>query len=78
MRDAYGVPLGRCALTLLSASGRRLAKGRSADDGSFELAAPGSGSYTLVATSQALGAASASVLVGTRAVEVELRISPED
>ncbi|WP_419997339.1 MMPL family transporter [Streptomyces boninensis] len=77
VRDAYGVPLPRCALTLLSASGRRLAKARSGDDGSFEIPSPGTGSYTLVATSQSLGAASASVLVGTRTVEVELRISPE-
>ncbi|MEV6106402.1 MMPL family transporter [Streptomyces sp. NPDC051940] len=78
IRDSLGVPLPRCALTLLSASGRQLAKGRSGEDGRYEMAVPGSGSYTLVATSPALGAASAHVLVGTGAVEQDLSITLDE
>ncbi|MQY16391.1 Membrane protein YdfJ [Streptomyces sp. RB5] len=78
VRDSLGVPLPRCALTLLSGAGRQVGKTRSGDDGSYELTAPGSGSYTLVATSPALGAASVHVLVGTGAVERDLTIAIED
>ncbi|MGW8380662.1 MMPL family transporter [Streptomyces sp. ODS28] len=78
VRDPVGAPVAHASLSLLSADGRQLAEARSGMDGGYVLSAPGSGAYLVVATSPALGAVSASVLVADHAVVLDLRVEPPE
>jgi hypothetical protein len=68
------VALPRAVVTLAVPGGRQLEKTRSADDGGFQVRAPGEGDYLLAAFSPQLGAQSVTVSLDGRPVEVEFRI----
>jgi putative drug exporter of the RND superfamily len=77
VRDADGRAVPRAVLTLVSAGGGQLGKVVAADDGTYTLAAPGAGTYTVVATTPALGVKSTRAEVTHGASQVDLDLDLE-
>jgi len=74
VRDSEGVPVPGTALTLVDAAGRQIARGATEGDGSFELIAPGKGSYVLIASAQAHQPEAATVTVADSQVRLEITL----
>ncbi|MGW7352273.1 MFS transporter [Streptomyces sp. NPDC054784] len=64
VRDATGEPLVRATVTLISLSGRQLARSVAHTDGLFALDAPAVGSYVLIAAADGFQPQATTVLVG--------------
>jgi putative drug exporter of the RND superfamily len=77
VRDANGHPVPEAVLTLVTSAGRQLGKVVAASDGTYALAAPGAGTYTVVATTPALGVKSIRATVTDGVSEVDLDLDLE-
>ncbi|MFF9754379.1 MFS transporter [Streptomyces sp. NPDC014344] len=67
-----GTPVPHAALTLIDVQGRQTGRGASGADGRYALAAPGPGSYVLIAAAGGHQPQAVSVTVGERPVELDV------
>ncbi|WP_030262272.1 MFS transporter [Streptomyces violens] len=74
VRDGQGLPLAGAAVTLIDIGGRQLGHARTARDGSYALAAPGAGTYVLIASSGTRQPQAATVAVGDEVVPYDLAL----
>ncbi|WP_030617484.1 MFS transporter [Streptomyces sclerotialus] len=74
VRDGQGDPLAGAAVTLIDIGGRQLGHARTARDGSYALAAPGAGTYVLIASSGTRQPQAATVVVGDEPVQYDLAL----
>ncbi|MEV0604740.1 MFS transporter [Streptomyces sp. NPDC050315] len=74
VRDGQGLPLAGAAVTLIDIGGRQLGHARTARDGSYALAAPGAGTYVLIASSGTRQPQAATVVVGDEVVPYDLAL----
>jgi uncharacterized protein YfaS (alpha-2-macroglobulin family) len=74
VRHGRGLAVAGAALTLLDASGRQIARGRSEDDGSFEFTVPETGEFVLVARRAGHRPHAQTVLVPGGSGEVEVTL----
>ncbi|MFC6067894.1 MFS transporter [Streptomyces ochraceiscleroticus] len=74
VRDGQGLPLAGAAVTLIDIGGRQLGHARTARDGSYALAAPGVGTYVLIAASGTRQPQAATVVVGDEVVPYDLAL----
>ncbi|MFE7116324.1 MFS transporter [Streptomyces sp. NPDC057654] len=72
VRRADGAAVPRAALTLIDATGRQIGRGISEPDGRYALAAPGPGSYVLVAVAGRHQPRAVTVAVADRPVTLDL------
>jgi hypothetical protein len=72
VRHPDGSGVGRAALTLIDTAGRQVARGATAEDGGFTLAAPGSGGYVLIAAAGGHQPSAVSVTLTDRPVELDV------
>ncbi|MDJ0340527.1 MMPL family transporter [Streptomyces sp. H10-C2] len=75
VRGSAGLPIPRSELTLIAADGRQVGRITAADDGTYTLPTPGSGSYVLVANADGHHPQTASVMTSDRPVDCDLRLS---
>lgn len=75
IREADGTPMVGATLTMIDLGGRQLGRGRTGEDGYYELTAPSSGSVVLIASARAYQpqASTASVLDGPVRLDIVLR-----
>ncbi|MER7398515.1 MFS transporter [Streptomyces sp. NPDC000151] len=74
VRDGQGLPLAGAAVTLIDIGGRQLGHARTARDGGYALAAPGAGTYVLIASSGTRQPQAATVVVGDEVVPYDLAL----
>ncbi|NKQ53623.1 hypothetical protein HFP15_12115 [Amycolatopsis sp. K13G38] len=74
VRDSEGVPVTGAALTLVDSSGRQISRSATGSGGSFELAAPGRGSYVLIASAPAHQPEAVTVTVADSQVRLEITL----
>ncbi|MFD5477219.1 MFS transporter [Streptomyces hawaiiensis] len=67
-----GTVVPRAALTLIDVTGQQTGRGASGEDGRYALAAPGPGSYVLIAAAGGHQPQAVSVTVGERPVELDI------
>ncbi|CAM5672157.1 Putative multidrug resistance protein MdtD [Streptomyces avidinii] len=63
VRDAASAPVSRAAVTLISLAGRQLDRSVAQADGAYRVAAPGAGSYVLIASADGFQPLASTVLV---------------
>ncbi|MEW2358133.1 MFS transporter [Spirillospora sp. NPDC029432] len=74
-RDGDGAPVPSVALTLIDAGGQQLGRGFTGPDGSYTIAAPGPGTYVLIAATGEHEPQAATLVVGDRPVDFDLRMA---
>ncbi|MFB4313679.1 MFS transporter [Actinomadura sp. 21ATH] len=74
-RDGDGAPVPSVALTLIDARGQQLGRGFSGPDGSYAITAPGPGTYVLIAATGEHEPQAATLVVGDRPVDFDLRLA---
>ncbi|POX38279.1 MFS transporter [Streptomyces sp. Ru73] len=74
VRDGQGDPLAGAAVTLIDIGGRQLGHAGTAQDGSYALAAPGAGTYVLIASSGTRQPQAATVVVGDEPIQFDLAL----
>ncbi|MFF8926076.1 MFS transporter [Streptomyces longwoodensis] len=72
VQHSDGTVVPRAALTLIDVAGQQVGRGASGEDGRYALAAPGSGSYVLIAAAGGHQPQAVSVTVGERPVELDV------
>ncbi|MEU0409881.1 MFS transporter [Streptomyces griseorubiginosus] len=72
VRHSDGSAVPRAALTLIDMSGAQIGRSTGGEDGRYGLAAPGSGSYVLIAAAGGHQPQAVSVTVGERPVELDI------
>ncbi|GAU66896.1 major facilitator superfamily transporter [Streptomyces sp. NBRC 110611] len=75
VRNADGNPVPRSAVTLISLSGRQLARVVAQANGSYALTAPGAGSYVLIAAADGHQPQAATVVVGDQPHSYDILLS---
>ncbi|NEC64559.1 carboxypeptidase-like regulatory domain-containing protein, partial [Streptomyces sp. SID9727] len=75
VRGAEGAPLARAAVTLISLGGRQLGIAAAQADGSYALAAPGAGSYVLIASADGFQPQASTVVVGDEPLAYDILLS---
>ncbi|AXG79002.1 MFS transporter [Streptomyces paludis] len=72
---AEGAPVPGAAVTLISLTGRQLARAVARPDGGYSLDAPGSGSYVLIASADGFQPQAATVVVGGKPLPYDIRLA---
>ncbi|MEU6018965.1 MFS transporter [Streptomyces sp. NPDC047515] len=75
VRGAEGTPVARAAVTLISLAGRQLGRSVAQADGSYDLDAPGSGSYVLIASADGFQPQASTVVVGDEPLAYDILLS---
>ncbi|MEU3858050.1 MFS transporter [Streptomyces sp. NPDC028722] len=75
VRGAESAPVPRAAVTLISLAGRQLGRSVAQADGSYTLAAPGTGSYVLIASADGYQPQASTVVVGEDALSYDILLS---
>ncbi|MBL1083364.1 MFS transporter [Streptomyces actinomycinicus] len=75
VRGAESAPVGQAAVTLISLSGRQLGRSVTQPDGSYALAAPGTGSYVLIAAADGYQPQASTVVVGEEPLSYDILLS---
>ncbi|MER5885934.1 MFS transporter [Streptomyces sp. NPDC001941] len=75
VRGAEGAPVARAAVTLISLGGRQLGRSVAREDGSYALAAPGAGSYVLIAAADGFQPQASTVVVGEQPLAYDVLLS---
>ncbi|MFJ7630305.1 MFS transporter [Streptomyces sp. NPDC097595] len=75
VRSAEGAPVARAAVTLISLGGRQLGIAAPQADGSYALAAPGAGSYVLIASADGFQPQASTVVVGDEPLAYDILLS---
>ncbi|OKJ74172.1 MFS transporter [Streptomyces sp. CB02460] len=75
VRGAEGAPVARAAVTLISLGGRQLGIAAAQADGSYALAAPGAGSYVLIASADGFQPQASTVVVGDEPLAYDILLS---
>ncbi|MFG2284902.1 MFS transporter [Streptomyces sp. NPDC048595] len=75
VRNAEGSPVPRSAVTLISLSGRQLARAVAQANGSYALSAPGAGSYVLIAAADGHQPQASTVVVGDQPYGYDILLS---
>ncbi|MGW1187883.1 MFS transporter [Streptomyces sp. NPDC002559] len=75
VRGSEGAPLAGAAVTLISLAGRQLGRSVARPDGGYELDAPGSGSYVLIASADGFQPQASTVVVGDEPVAFDILLS---
>ncbi|WP_198351774.1 MFS transporter [Streptomyces typhae] len=75
VRGAESAPVPRAAVTLISLGGQQLGRSVAQGDGSYSLAAPGAGSYVLIASADGFQPQASTVVVGTEPLGYDLLLS---
>ncbi|MEU0384372.1 MFS transporter [Streptomyces chartreusis] len=72
---AERVPVAGAAVTLISLGGKQLGRAVSRDDGSYDVGAPGAGSYVLIASSEGCQPQASTVVVADEPVAYDVLLS---
>ncbi|MGY9069229.1 MFS transporter [Streptomyces sp. CAS3] len=75
VRGAESAPVPGAAVTLISLAGRQLGRSVAQADGSYALAAPGTGSYVLIAAADGYQPQASTVVVGEEPLSYDLLLS---
>ncbi|MGW7326929.1 MFS transporter [Streptomyces sp. NPDC054845] len=75
VRGAESTPVPRAAVTLISLAGRQLGRSVAQADGSYELDAPGSGSYVLIAAADGFQPQASTIVVNGEPVVYDILLS---
>ncbi|MDF3290823.1 MFS transporter [Streptomyces silvisoli] len=75
VRNAEGVGVGSAHLTLISLQGRQLGRAQAGTDGGYWLAAPGAGSYVLIAAADGHQPQATTVVVGDAPLGYDIVLS---
>ncbi|MDK0520914.1 MFS transporter [Streptomyces sp. ML-6] len=75
VRGSEGAPLAGAAVTLISLAGRQLGRSVARSDGGYELDAPGSGSFVLIASADGFQPQASTVVVGDEPVAFDILLS---
>ncbi|MFR9790337.1 MFS transporter [Streptomyces sp. MB22_4] len=75
VRGAESAPVPRAAVTLISLAGRQLGRSVAQADGSYALAAPGTGSYVLIASADGYQPQASTVVVGEEPLSYDILLS---
>ncbi|WP_328901254.1 MULTISPECIES: MFS transporter [unclassified Streptomyces] len=75
VRGAEGAPVARAAVTLISLGGRQLGIAAAQADGSYALAAPGAGSYVLIASADGFQPQASTVVVGDEPLAYDILLA---
>jgi EmrB/QacA subfamily drug resistance transporter len=75
VRGAESAPVPQAAVTLISLSGRQLGRSVAQADGSYALAAPGTGSYVLIASADGYQPQASTVVVGEEPLSYDILLS---
>ncbi|MFF1280292.1 MFS transporter [Streptomyces sp. NPDC058299] len=75
VRGAESAPVPQAAVTLISLAGRQLGRSVAQADGSYTLAAPGTGSYVLIASADGYQPQASTVVVGEDALSYDILLS---
>ncbi|SOD85336.1 MFS transporter [Streptomyces sp. Ag109_G2-15] len=75
VRGAESAPVPQAAVTLISLSGRQLGRSVAQADGSYGLAAPGTGSYVLIASADGYQPQASTIVVGEEPLSYDILLS---
>ena len=75
VRGAEGVPAAGAAVTLITLEGRQLDRSLAHADGSYAVAAPGEGTYVLVASADGCRPRATTLVIGVQPVTHDLLLS---
>ncbi|WDO07438.1 MFS transporter [Streptomyces murinus] len=75
VRGAESAPVPQAAVTLISLAGRQLGRSVAQADGSYTLAAPGTGSYVLIAAADGYQPQASTVVVGEEPLSYDILLS---
>ncbi|MBV2356879.1 MFS transporter [Streptomyces sp. J2-1] len=75
VRGAEGTAVPQAAVTLISLAGRQLGRSVARPDGAYTLAAPGTGSYVLIASADGHQPQASTIVVGTEALSYDILLS---
>ncbi|MGW0992441.1 MFS transporter [Streptomyces sp. NPDC002523] len=75
VRGAESAPVPQAAITLISLSGRQLGRSVAQADGSYALAAPGTGSYVLIASADGYQPQASTIVVGEEPLAYDILLS---
>ncbi|MEV8451035.1 DHA2 family efflux MFS transporter permease subunit [Streptomyces sp. NPDC052095] len=75
VRGAESAPVAGAAVTLISLAGRQLGRSVARADGTYELDAPGSGSYVLIASADGFQPQASTVVVGDEPLAFDILLS---
>ncbi|MYR19421.1 MFS transporter, partial [Streptomyces sp. SID6137] len=75
VRGAESAPVPQAAVTLISLAGRQLGRSVAQADGSYALAAPGTGSYVLIASADGYQPQASTVVVGEEPLSYDILLS---
>ncbi|WP_328311626.1 MFS transporter [Streptomyces sp. NBC_00442] len=75
VRGAEGAPVASAAVTLISLGGSQLGRAVAGPDGGYLLAAPGAGSYVLIAAADGFQPQASTIVVGTEALAYDILLS---
>ncbi|OIK24524.1 MFS transporter [Streptomyces malaysiense] len=75
VRGAESAPVPQAAVTLISLAGRQLGRSVAQADGSYALAAPGTGSYVLIASADGYQPQASTVVVGGEPLSYDILLS---
>ncbi|MFF8989537.1 MFS transporter [Streptomyces sp. NPDC014983] len=75
VRGAESAPVPQAAVTLISLAGRQLGRSVAQADGSYTLAAPGTGSYVLIASADGYQPQASTVVVGEEPLSYDILLS---
>ncbi|MEU3370779.1 MFS transporter [Streptomyces sp. NPDC006660] len=75
VRAAEGAPVASAAVTLISLGGSQLGRAVAGADGGYLLAAPGAGSYVLIAAADGFQPQASTIVVGTEALAYDILLS---
>ncbi|MFI9809809.1 MFS transporter [Streptomyces sp. NPDC052301] len=75
VRGAESAPVPQAAVTLISLGGRQLGRSVAQADGSYALAAPGTGSYVLIASADGYQPQASTVVVGEEPLSYDILLS---
>ncbi|MDO0926969.1 MFS transporter [Streptomyces sp. TG1A-8] len=75
VRGAESAPVPQAAVTLISLAGRQLGRSVTQADGSYTLAAPGTGSYVLIASADGCQPQASTIVVGEEPLSYDILLS---
>ncbi|MFE1878271.1 MFS transporter [Streptomyces diastatochromogenes] len=75
VRGAESAPVPQAAVTLISLGGRQLGRSVAQADGSYGLAAPGTGSYVLIASADGYQPQASTIVVGEEPLSYDILLS---
>src|SRR5487761_817054 len=75
VRRADGAPIGGATVTLIDLAGHQAGRGQTGPDGSYQIPAPGKGTYPLIAMAGAHQPHAAAVQVGTAPVDLQVQLT---